>query len=608
MLKKIFLPIILVFLAYGFWISPNFKEISAGVAIFLFGMLSLEEGFKVFSGGILEKILKKSTNKLYKSIGFGALATSVMQSSSLVSILTISFLGAGLIGLYQGIGIIFGANLGTTTGAWLVAGFGLKVKISAYAMPMLVFGVMLIFQKSKSLKGLGYILTGLGFLFLGIHYMKHGFEAFKEIIDLSSFAVGGFKGLLIYAGIGIFATVVMQSSHATLVLIITALSVGQITYENALALAVGANVGTTITAIIGSMSSNIDGKRLAIAHLIFNLATGLIAIVFMQQLIVAVNYTSEIIGIANDEYTLKLAVFHTFFNVIGVLVMVPFVGKLVVFLENVITVKELKKHESYDTVKYFNESALAFPETSLVAIIKESKHLYENAFEIIAHGLNLKKSNIVSSMNLEDVVKEKYDSKIVDIDDFYNRKIKGIYGEIIDFSTKAQSNILPEYIEELYKLKLANRDIVEAVKDTKHLQKNLAKYSISQNAYIKKEYESIKIGIAELLRNINIIATTNEEDVVLLLLSKVKVHIKKYDIIVNGTLDKLIRKNLVSNEMATSLMNDSAYAYNISKNLIEMAETIFVDARKDMKDIKEDMAISDDEIDSLLNKRTDDED
>jgi len=275
MLRKIFLPSILIILAYGFWISPDFKEISAGVAIFLFGMISLEEGFKAFSGGTLEKILQKSTDKLYKSIGFGVLATTIMQSSSLVSVLTISFLGAGLIGLAQGIGIVFGANIGTTTGAWLVAGFGLKVKISAYAMPMLVFGVILIFQKAKSLKGIGYILAGLGFLFLGIHYMKDGFEAFKSTIDLAAYGGTGLKYLFIFTGIGVFATVVMQSSHATLVLIITALAAGQISYENALALAIGANVGTTITAIIGAMSSNIDGKRLAGAHLIFNLTTAL---------------------------------------------------------------------------------------------------------------------------------------------------------------------------------------------------------------------------------------------------------------------------------------------------------------------------------------------
>ena len=162
-MRKILLPTIFALLAYGFWLSPNFKEIASGVAIFLFGMLSLEEGFKAFTGGVLENWLRRSTNSLSKSLCFGFFSTSVMQSSSLVSVIAISFLSAGLISLSAGIGIIFGANLGTTTGAWLVAGFGLKVNISAYAMPMIVFGVILLFQKSKELRGIGYVLTGLGF-------------------------------------------------------------------------------------------------------------------------------------------------------------------------------------------------------------------------------------------------------------------------------------------------------------------------------------------------------------------------------------------------------------------------------------------------------------
>ena len=128
-LSRILLPTIFIVLAYGFWLSPDFKAISAGVAIFLFGMLALEEGFRAFTGGTLEKILRRTTNRLWKSLSFGIVATTIMQSSSLVSVITISFLSAGLIGLSEGLGIVFGANLGTTTGAWLVAGFGLKVKL-----------------------------------------------------------------------------------------------------------------------------------------------------------------------------------------------------------------------------------------------------------------------------------------------------------------------------------------------------------------------------------------------------------------------------------------------------------------------------------------------
>ena len=605
MLKRILLPTILAILAYGFWISPHFKEIAAGVAIFLFGMLSLEEGFKAFSGGTLEKILQRSTDKLYKSLGFGFITTTFMQSSSLVTVLTISFLGAGLIGLAQGIGIVFGANIGTTTGAWLVAGFGLKVKISAYAMPMLVFGVILIFQKSKSLKGLGYILTGLGFLFLGIHYMKEGFEAFKNVIDLSNYAVGGVKGLFIFTGIGIFATVVMQSSHATLVLIITALAAGQISYENALALAIGANVGTTITAILGAMSSNIVGKQLAGAHLIFNGVTGLIALLFIHQLMYLVDTISASVGIANDDYTLKLAVFHTLFNVIGVVVMVPFIKKLVTFLESVLKPDHSRSNAGYDSARYLNDSVLELPATSMAAVIRETKHLYKNAFEIITHGLNLKQHNIVSSMPLDEVVKDTYSTSAVNIDDFYQHKIKGIYGEIIDFSAKAQADMTPEDIEVLYQLKLANRDIVEAVKDTKHLQKNLVKYTESTNLHIKEQYDLIRRDLAELLRNINIIAYSNEEDAILLLLSKAKVHTEKYDILANGTLDTLIREELISNEMATSLMNDSAYAYDISKKLIAMAEIIFTDRSTNAASINEEMAMNAEDIEVILDRKDD---
>jgi len=239
----------------------------------------------------------------------------------------------------------------------------------------------------------------------------------------------------------------------------------------------------------------------------------------------------------------------------------------------------------------------------MAAIIRETKHLYENSFEIITHGLNLKRTNIVSSLPLSEVVDDLYSQDAVDIDKFYNNRIKGIYGDIIDFSTRAQSSMSPEDIEVLYQVKLANRDMVEAVKDTKHLQKNLLKYSNSTNKYIKKEYDTIRKDLAELLRNINIIATTSEDDVIILILSKAKIHMEKYDIVANGTLDKLIRNSLVTNEMATSLMNDSAYAYDISKNLLKMARVTFANRESDINSLSDEMTISDEDVDLILEKK-----
>src|SRR5210317_1599685 len=268
MIRRVIFIIFLIVLGIILFFNPNFKTISAGVAILLFGMIMLEEGFRVFTKGPLKNILKKATDKLYKSITAGAFVTALIQSSSLVSVITISFISAGLISLSGGLGLIFGANIGTTATAWLVAGFGLKIKISALSMPMLIFGLIFSFQKKNSLKGIGNVLAGLGFFFLGIHFMKEGFDVFKQYIDLKEYAITGFKGVIVYTGLGVVITTILQSSSATLALILTALAAGQIEYENALALTIGANIGTTITAILGSVSSNIAGKRLAAAHLI----------------------------------------------------------------------------------------------------------------------------------------------------------------------------------------------------------------------------------------------------------------------------------------------------------------------------------------------------
>ena len=592
MIKKIFLPTILLILAYGFWISPDFKEISAGVAIFLFGMLSLEEGFRAFTGGLLERLLRRTTDNQWKSLTFGIVTTTLMQSSSLVSVITISFLGAGLITLAAGVGIIFGANLGTTTGAWLIAGLGMKVKISAYAMPMLVFGIVLVFQKSKALNGVGYILAGLGFLFLGIHYMKEGFQAFRETIDLTKFAVEGYTGVILFSLLGVAATVILQSSHATLVIIITALAAGQITYENGLGLAIGANIGTTITAILGSLSSNVMGKRLAGAHLIFNAVTAVIAIALINQLMGIVDVIATAIGIASDNWTLKLAVFHTIFNTIGIIVMMPLTNQLVNFLMRVMPDKKLAIAEP----KFLNDSAIELPDTAIEAVRKETLHLYDNAFAIIAHGLNLHRHDILSEKSLEEIVKKK-ESKVmpIDIDEEYNKNVKGLYSAIVNFISRANVNMTPAQSDELFRLRAAGRDIVEAIKDTKHMHKNLKQYVVSDNDDIREEYNSIRVQLGMVLRQLAEARDEPDDPTSVLSLDTIKLEMEENDSTANGILEVLIRENRITAQMATSLMNDSAYAYDVAKNLVQMGEVLFASHDPGERDIAQELALDDDE-------------
>lgn len=591
--RHVLLATIFLILGYGFIASPEFNEIAAGIAIFLFGMMSLEQGFKAFTGGTLERLLERTTNRPWKSFAFGVVATTLMQSSSLVSVITISFLSAGLLGLAQGIGIIFGANLGSTTGAWLVAGFGLKVDIAAYAMPMITFGVILVFNRSTILKGFGYVLTGLGFLFLGIHYMKDGFESFGQTIDLASYAVPGVAGLLLFTLIGIIATVAMQSSHATLVLVITALAAQQITYENALALSIGANVGTTITALLGSIGANMEGRRLAVAHLVFNMTTGVIALLFIDGFVAAVETGSAWLGIASDDHTLKLALFHSMFNLAGIALMLPMTGRLVVALETYLK----PKPRTVSAPKYINDGMIEMPDAALEAARKELQHLFANVFDIMALVLHTDPARLRRGEGLELLATAPDKVRTIDVDDYYQRRVKPLHGSILDFlarvhTEKAQSRYA-------FILRASSQHLLEALKDLKHLQKNLVRHLVSPNPYLRKEYVAIRQHLALLLHELHEMASDPEANVTLTL-DVLRARSEEKDIVANGILDQLIREKRISVENATSLMNDSAYARNIAGNLLAMARAVFSPFETARHEIERELHLDKQEIAAIL--------
>ena len=598
MSKKFFLPLLLCLLAFALWYSPSFNEITAGVAILLLGMMSLESGFKTFSEGPLKKLLKRSTNTLFKSIGLGFLSTAILQSSSLITVITISFISAGLLDLVAGIGIVFGANIGTTATAWVVAVFGLKVKISILAMPMLVFGVILLFEKKLSYMAFGNSLTGLGLFFLGIFFMKQGFDSSTNGFAFGEYSYTGFFGLMLFVGIGIAATVILQSSSATMAIILTALAAGQVTYPNALALAIGTNVGTTITAIIGATASNAAGKRVAGAHLIFNIVTALLALVFINQLSWVVDHATSAMGIAQIDYTLKLAIFHTIFNVLGVVVMIPFVNRLSKFLTKYI--KE-EVQADIDKPRYLTEAALMYPQSAISALVKETNHLFDNVFEVISHAMKLRRTDILSGQKVRKVIKQPGYSKQINIDELYLHKIKTIYSKIIQFATISQQpGLSSEKVRLIYNIKEANRYFVEVIKELKDLQPNMAKFLQSKNPIIRKEYDNFRKRIVKIVRSVlnvkdlDIPQDLPEDDLQIVLNSHIEFHrhklekqralIKEHDLLFNGTLDALIRDKEISSADASSLMNDSATVARISKNLIKSAELLYLETDMLMMD------------------------
>jgi phosphate:Na+ symporter len=575
MIKKWIFLIVLVILGVVLFLNPNFKTIAAGVSILLFGMITLEEGFKVFTKGPLKKLLRKATDNLFKSISLGAIVTAFIQSSSLVSVITISFISAGLITLAGGIGLIFGANIGTTATAWLVAGFGLKVDISVLAMPMLIFGIIFSFQNNNAFKGVGNILAGLGFFFLGIYFMKEGFDVYSDQIDLTAYAISGFRGVIVYALIGIFITTILQSSSASLALILTALSAGQIEYENALALAIGTNVGTTVTALIGSIGSNVSGKRLAMAHLIFNLITGIVSLCLISPLAQFVDYLSTIIHISDDDYTLKLALFHSIFNVLGVILMIPFIKKLESFLLKFVKDTAVK---DIDEPKFLNKAVLEFPGTAISSLQNETKYLFENAiYEIVAHAVNFHRSEIESDSKTKKLIKKSKADFDIDVRDLYLHKVKTIYGKILEYATRAQTdlNLNDDQNKRVSEIKIANRKMVEIIRDVKELRRNIIKYSDDENQFIKEEYQNLRRLIVKAIRTINRFRLDENKEASYKALKKMRNLAKTSSKKRNKAINDLIRKHLITTDMASSLVNDNENVNDMIKKLIQVGELLY---------------------------------
>lgn len=571
MLKSAAIPFFLLLLGYVVMADENFTVILSGIAIFIIGMFFMQDGFKQLSGGILEKLLEKFTSNTFYAIMTGFLSTSVVQSSTIITLIVVSFLSAELLTLVQAVGIVFGSNIGSTTTAWIVSSLGVDVKISTYAFPMLVFGVVLRFFKSNGIKGTGNVLLGLGFIFLGISYMKDGFDIMKNSIDLASYAMEGHLGIIVYIFIGILITVVIQSSAATLAIVITALNADSITYVNAIALAIGANVGTTLTTILASFASNENGKRVALIHFLFNMISATFITIFIYQFIDLTDFLAPFLGVSDTNHGMKLALFHTIFSVTGVVLLTPAISLLVKLSEKLIQ----KKVSSASKPKYLNSSVLSNPDASLAALRKEIINLYENCQKAMLHALNIHTTGLTKETLSVQLSKE---LTIIDtdIDEIYQKNLKSLYSEIIKFSSFAQENMFDFQHKKTDELKRAAVLLVEVLRDTRDIQRNVNFYLKSKNEYIKEEYNILRKELAEMLIDINTLSSFENDSDQLTQLELIKTELAQNDLASSEELDALIREDKIKATMATSYMNDSATGYSIQKKLLKVANILFL--------------------------------
>lgn len=292
----------------------------AGLGLFLYGMRSMEEALRTLAGRSFKKFLRKQTKSTIKAVIGGTVVTALLQSSSMLTLLVMSFTGAGIIGLKSGIGMILGANLGTTFTGWLISIVGFKIGTEMVVLPLLaVGGLGTIFLQSSGFLNISRFIMGFGFMFLGLGFLKDGFYDFAIHADLSflhdyPWPVFLLMGFILAAGI--------QSSSASIMIFLSSLAAGIITLPQAGLLAIGADLGTTISAIIGTINGNTIRKKTGWAQFYINMFSAILALLMLQPTI----YIMEVILNIHDPLV-ALVAFHSTFNLAGILILIPFVGR-----------------------------------------------------------------------------------------------------------------------------------------------------------------------------------------------------------------------------------------------------------------------------------------
>lgn len=312
-------------------------SILGGIGLFMLAIGMMTDGLKMAAGPSLRNILSTWSSTPLRGIFSGCLMTAIVQSSSAITVASLGFVNAGLINMRQALGIIYGSNIGTTMTGWLVALMGFQFKIQDFALPIVGVGMILkITNKKGTLASFGLALVGFGLFFVGIDVLKNAFEGLVTTFDITKYKADGISGVLLFLLIGIVMTVLTQSSSASIALTITAASSDMMGVYAAGAMVIGANIGTTSTAVIASIGATSNAKRAAAAQVIFNAITAAMALALLPFLFIFIEYVCELLNI-NSDPAISLALFHTIFNILGVLLIYPQNERIASFLDKKFT-------------------------------------------------------------------------------------------------------------------------------------------------------------------------------------------------------------------------------------------------------------------------------
>jgi phosphate:Na+ symporter len=357
----------------------NIFSLVGSLALFLFGMKTMSEGLEKFAGDRLRSILAAMTKNRVMGVLTGILITALIQSSSATTVMVVSFVNAGLMTLGQSIGVIMGANIGTTVTAWIISAVGFKVNIAAFAIPLLAIGMPLIFSNKGNRKSIGEFVFGFSFLFMGLAFLQEAATAMNigDMVAsmLSHVPQDSFLTILLFVIVGALVTMIVQASAATMAitLMLFGMNIPGFGFEQAAALAMGQNIGTTITAFMASLTANTQARRAALAHMFFNVFGVVVFLIVFYPACDAVSwFVDSIMGGGNDLF--KLSAFHTAFNIINTLLLIGFVRQIEMLVCRVLPMKA--QEEDY-RLRFISGGLLSTAELSIMEAQKEIHHFAE---------------------------------------------------------------------------------------------------------------------------------------------------------------------------------------------------------------------------------------
>lgn len=443
----------------------NWFGFIAGIGIFLFAMHQLETALHSISGSALRNMLQKATGSPVGSILSGTFSTAILQSSSMVGLMVLAMVGSGLLPLYNGIGMVIGANLGTTITGWLVTLLGFKLSLTQFAIPLMGIGaISYMVQLSRGGKtGWGLLLFSLGLLIFGLDNMKTSVAGFAEYFTPADYAgLHSFWFLLL----GVVFTAIIQSSSAAMLITLSALSAGMLSIPAAAAIIIGADLGTTSTMLIGGMQGSVNKKRVAMSHVIFNLLTAAFAYLLLLPML---PWLLQVSGLQDPLFS--LVAFHSFFNLLGVLVMAPFLKSFSNALQTWFS------EDTKPLCKYLVDVPAEPSKVSLQAANREYERLFLLSSELNCRALKISLPSTDSPALLPELDKG-FENQY-----FTLKEINGVLTEfLLDVAAIAGSKLK---LQQQKRLK-ALRKLHYSLKSVKDIREDLMQFELSSVKKIRK--------------------------------------------------------------------------------------------------------------------------